>query len=159
MTFLKLQQLLFNTTKPNNGISCTISSDTLKEPEDTRDRGKVMTIKELHNIVVKGFARMDDFIAQQTQFNALVANFIQEQLAHNKMMEERVGNLENEVREIKEQVKSLDNRVAKLETTVEKLDNRVAKLETKVDKLETTVETIEDQVKNIKAILKKNNIK
>ncbi|WP_371246480.1 hypothetical protein ACA758_00450 [Mycoplasmopsis agassizii] len=115
----------------NNGISCTISSGTLKELDGTRGRGKGMTIKELHGIVVKGFARMDEFISQQTQFNALVANFIQEQLVHNKMVEERL--------------KSLDNRVAKLETTVVKL--------------ETKVETIEGQVNNIKAILKKNNIK
>ncbi|PAF54773.1 BLOC-1 subunit 2 family protein [Mycoplasmopsis agassizii] len=157
----------------NDGISCTISTNTLKKPRVKIGGGKKMTIEELHDIVVKGFARIDDFItqqkafnSQQTEFNKLVANFIQEQLAHNKMMEKRVGNLENEVREIKERVKKLDNRVAKLETTVDKLDNRVAKLETTVEKLdnrvaklETKVETIEDQVKNIKAILKKNNIK
>ncbi|WP_371246481.1 hypothetical protein ACA758_00455 [Mycoplasmopsis agassizii] len=83
-----------------------------------------MTIKELHGIVVKGFARMDEFIA-------LVANFIQEQLVHNQIMEKRVGNLETAV-------KSLDNRVGKLEKVVESLD---------------------DQVKNIKIVLKKNNIK
>ncbi|PAK21517.1 hypothetical protein CJJ23_01865 [Mycoplasmopsis agassizii] len=124
---------------PNSGISCTISSDTLKDLDDTKGgRGNGMTIKELRSIVVKGFARMDEFIAQQTafnnqqtEFNKLVANFIQEQLAHNRMMEKRVGNLE---------------------MTVKSLDNRVAKLETKV-------ETIEEQVKNIKTILKKNNIK